>query len=159
MKASVALVTALCLSACGSLASSTSGGGAAPSPDPKSAAYVALVKSVYRSYNAARGDAYDECVVTVDPPSCGQRGAAMAAVWHEFLKDLDATPAPARFADDDRTIRANLPKGIADLETMVAAAQRNDSAGVVHAANDYIGDMQPNVTDALGDVYAPWRTN
>ena len=159
MKAAVALVAALCLSACGSLANSTSGGGDSPSPDPKSAAYVALVKSVYTSYNTARGDAYDECVVAVDPPSCHDRGAAMVAVWEQFLKDLDATPAPPQFARDDRMIRTNLPLAIGALKTMVAAAERNDGGEVVQAANAYINDMQPSVIAALGDVYAPWRTN
>lgn len=159
MKTASTFLVALLLSACGSSAKSTSGDGHPPSPDSITAAYVALVTHVYASYNAARGDAYGTCVVAVDPPTCHDRGVAMIAVWEQFLKDLDATPAPARFASDDRTIRTELPLGIGDLRTMIAAAQRNDSRGVVAAAKAYINDMQPNVIDALGDVYAPWRTN
>lgn len=159
MKAAIALLSALCLSACGSSSASTSGDGHSPSPDARTIAYTALVKAVYDKYNTARSDGYDVCVVTVDPLKCRDRGAAMVAVWEQFLSDLNATPAPPRFAEDDRVIRANLPKGVDDLKAMVAAGNRNDSAGVQAAAQEYIGDMQPAVTDALGDVYAPWRTN
>ena len=154
-RAIATMMTVLGLSACG-----YSGQAAhAPSPDARTAAYVALVERVYAKYNTARGDAYDACVVSVDPPHCHDRGVAMVAVWNQFLKDLDATPPPPQFAADDGTIRTQLPKGIDDLNAMVAAASRNDGPAVVASANAYIGDMQPKVIDALGDVYAPWRTN
>ena len=149
------MMTVLGLSACGSSGQAAH----APSPDARTAAYVALVEAVYAKYNTARGDGYDACVVAVDPPACHDRGVAMVAVWNQFLKDLDMTPPPSRFASDDRAIRGGLPQAIIDLNAMVDAAGRNDGAGVVASANAYIGDMQPKVIDALGDVYAPWRTN
>jgi hypothetical protein len=155
----VAMLVAIGVGACGYAGQATSNDAHTPSPDGRTSAYVALVQTVYIKYNSARGDAYDNCVVTVDPMQCHDHGVAMVAVWQQFLGDLDTTPAPPRFAVDDRTIREHLPRGIADLQAMVAAAGRNDSGAVVLAAQAYIGDMQPTVTDALGDVYPPWRTN
>lgn len=149
------MMTVLGLSPCG-----YSGQAAhSPSPDARTAAYVALVEGVYAKYNTARGDGYDTCVVSVDPPACHDRGVAMVAVWNQFLKDLDMTPPPSQFASDDQAIRGGLPQAISDLNAMIDAASRKDGAAVVASANAYIGDMQPKVIDALGDVYAPWRTN
>ena len=151
------MLAALLGVACGT-ASKTAGTAASPTPDPKAAAYVALVQAYHQKYVSARGDGYDYCVVALDPPNCRDRGAAMIAVWRQFLKDLDATPAPQRFAADDQTIRAHLPKGIDDLVAMVAAAGLGDKTAMLTAADAYIADMVPTVTDALGDVYAPWQT-
>jgi hypothetical protein len=153
------MLVAIGASACAYGGPVTSNDALTPSPDGRTSAYIALVQTVYIKYNSARGDAYDNCVVTVDASLCREHGVATVAVWQRFLADLDTTPAPPQFAADDRTIRDHLPKGIADLQAMVAAAGRNDSGAVVLAAQAYIGDMQPAVTDALGDVYPPWRTN
>lgn len=138
------------LSACGHSGPAT--------PDARTPGYVALVQGVFERYNAARGDGYFVCVESVDPPPCHDRGVAMIAVWMQFLDDLNHTPPPPRFAADDRAIRSHLPKGVDDLRAMVAAAAGNDPSAVLSAAQSYVGDM-PSVTDALGDVYAPWRTN
>ena len=150
------LLAALSGAACGA-PSQTAVTSASPTPDHKVTAYVALVQAYHDTYVAARGGGYDYCVVNLDPRNCRDRGVAMIAVWRQFLKDLDATPAPPRFAADDHTIRTQLPKGIEDLMAMVAAAAGGDRAAMLKAANAYIGDMVPTVTDALGDVYAPWR--
>ena len=155
--ATTLIATGLC--ACGCLSQAPSSSAHSPSADARTSAYVALVQGVYARYNTASGDGYNACVVNVDPPRCHDRGVAMAGVWQQFLGDLGRTPAPPQFVADDTTIRNQLPKGIADLKAMVEAAAMNDKSGVLYNAQAYIADMQPSVTDALGDVYAPWRTN
>lgn len=82
----------------------------------------------------------------------------MIAVWERFLKDLNATPVAPKFKADVATIRAQLPKGIDDLRAMVAAAVAGGKPTMLNAAENYITDMVPTVTDPLGDIYAPWRT-
>ena len=82
----------------------------------------------------------------------------MIAVWDRFLNNLDSIPVPPKFASDVRIIRNQLPKGIADLKAMVAAATLGDTTVMLKAANQYIGDMVPTVTKALGDAYEPWST-
>jgi hypothetical protein len=146
--ACVALATA----ACGA-SGHTSGATSLPSPDR----LVALVHSYHDEYVAARGNGYGYCVVELDAQNCHDRGVAMIAVWERFLKDLDATPIAPKFTADVATIRSQLPKGIDDLRTMVAAAAAGDKTAMHNAAEKYAGDMVPTVTDALGDIYAPWR--
>lgn len=149
------LLIVLGLGACGY------SGQATASPDKRTAAYVALVRGVHDKYVAARGpasDAYNACAVAVDPPNCHDRGVAMIAVWQQFLKDLDATPAPPKFATEDAVIRAHLPHAVDDLRAMVAAAARNDAAGTANATLFYVGEMKPAVVNALGDVSPVWKT-
>ena len=81
----------------------------------------------------------------------------MIAVWQQFLSQMDSLPALPQFTTDRETIDTQLPKAIDDLKAMVAAAEKADSAGVVAGAEAYIGDMVPSVTEALGDMYEPWR--
>jgi hypothetical protein len=144
---------ALATAACGA-SSETSGVTTSPSSD----GLVALTHSYHDEYVAARGDGYGYCVVELDTQNCHDRGVAMIAVWQRFLKDLNATPVAPEFKVDVATIRAQLPKGIADLGAMVAAAAAGDKSAMQNAAENYISDMVPTVTDALGDFYAPWRT-
>jgi len=82
----------------------------------------------------------------------------MIAVWERFLKDLNATSVAPKFKADVAIIRSQLPKGIDDLRAMVAAAAAGDKSAMQKAAENYIGDLVPTVTDPLGDIYAPWRT-
>ena len=138
-------------SACGASTAST------PTPDAAHA-YRSLVHAYYFKYVAARGDAYDYCVVGTDAPKCVERGTLMIDVWQSFLKNLDSTPAPSRFASDDAAFRAQLPKAISDLQRMVTAAQAGDHYPMVNAANNYVSDMIPIVTDALHDVDPVWPT-
>jgi len=77
-------------------------------------------------------------------------------VWQSLLKDMDSTPAPPKFATNDVAIREQLPKGIADLTTMVAAAKNTDQNGRLNAAMAYVHDMVPTVTDALHDIDPVW---
>jgi hypothetical protein len=81
----------------------------------------------------------------------------MIAVWESFLKDLNSMPPAPKVAADVRTIRNQLPKGVDDLSAMVAAAGAQDKTATLKAADAYISDMVPTVTNALGDIYAPWR--
>ena len=127
------------------------------SPDSAVVAYAALAKTTHDNYVAAKGNAYNYCVVHVDPANCHDRGVAMIAVWQAFLSDLDSLPRAPQFTTDRATIDAQLPKAIEDLKAMVAAAGKGDSAAVLAAANAYISDMVPTVTEALGDMYEPWR--
>jgi hypothetical protein len=82
----------------------------------------------------------------------------MIAVWERFLKDLNVTPVAPKFTADIATIRRQLPKGIDDLRAMVAAAAAGGKSAMQNAAENYISDMVPTVTDPLGDIYPPWRT-
>lgn len=129
--------------------------GSAPAPDTTHA-YTSLVHSYYLKYDTARGAAYYYCVVGTDVPLCRDRGTLMIAVWQSFLKDLDRTPAPSKFATDDRAIRKQLPVGIGDLQTMVAAAAAGNHDAMVKAGQTYIDDMVPIVTDALHHIDPVW---
>lgn len=80
----------------------------------------------------------------------------MIGVWQNLLKDLDRTPAPSKFAADDRAIRKQLPVGIGDLQTMVAAAAAGNHDAMVKAGQTYIDDMVPIVTDALHHIDPVW---
>jgi hypothetical protein len=135
-------------------------GPSAPSrPTPDAAqAYRSLVHAYYFKYQAAKGDAYDFCVVGTDAPMCFERGTLMIGVWQSFLHDLDATPPPPRFASDDAAFRARLPKAVSDLQKMVAGAKAGDHYPMVNAAGSYVSDMIPIVTDALHDVDPIWPT-
>lgn len=148
------------LAACVALLSVACGGANQASTSPRAPdathAYIALVHSYYPKYVTAKGDAVDYCVVGTDAAKCQDRGTRMVEVWRSFLKDLDVTPAPARYAADDAAFRSQLPKAIADLEAMVAAAAARDHYPMVNAAGEYVNDMIPIVTDALHDVDPTW---
>jgi len=144
---------ALANAACGA-SSETSGATTSPSPDR----LVTLAHSYHDEYVVARGEGYGYCVVELDPQNCHDRGVAMIAVWERFLKDLNTTPVAPKFKTDVAIIRSQLPKGIDDLRAMVAAAAVGDKTAMQNAAEKYIADMVPTVTDSLGDLYAPWRT-
>lgn len=88
----------------------------------------------------------------VDPTACRERATAILANAQWFLAQLDRTPAPAKFAQDDRAFRDQLPKAIADLNALVSATQSGSKDDVVRAATAYNNDMYPVVTDALNDV-------
>ena len=77
---------------------------------------------------------------------------ALLAVHQNFLKGLESTPAPARFAPDDQAFRTQLPRTIADLNVLISAAKTGNKGDVLQAATAYNNDMYPIVTDALNDV-------
>ena len=143
----------LATAACGA-SSETSGASSAPSPDR----LVAIAHAYHDEYVAARGDGYSYCVVEPAPQSGHDRGVAMIAVWERFLKALNAAPVAPKFKADVAIIRSQLPKGVDDLRAMVAAAAAGDQSAMRSAAESYVGDMVPTVTDSLGDIYAPWGT-
>jgi hypothetical protein len=70
------------------------------------------------------------------------------------LSNLDSTPAPARFAADDQVLRSQLPKAIADVKAMMAAADAGNREGVIQYMTAYVNDMVPGVLAAL-DVIDP----
>lgn len=80
----------------------------------------------------------------------------MVAVHEKFLRDLNGTPAPPRFAADDSAIRTHLPDAITDLEAMISAAEAGDKSAVLDAAANYIHSMIPTVTSALHDIDPRW---
>ena len=88
----------------------------------------------------------------VDPPNCREHAMAILGVQQKFQHDLDNTPAPARFAADDRAIRSALPQAIADLSSLINVTSTTDKQAVVDATLKYIGDMVPAVTSALDDI-------
>lgn len=88
----------------------------------------------------------------VDPPTCGKLSAAMLAVHDKFLSDLNATPAPSKFAADDQAFRSQLPKAIAAMKLMISASATGSKQAVVDATGLYVQVMLPTVTDALDHV-------
>ena len=77
----------------------------------------------------------------------------MLAVQEKFFGDLVDTPAPAKFANEDRTFHERLPQTIADLKAMISASEMGNKEAIQMAANAYIADMQP-ILEAL-DVISP----
>lgn len=128
-----------------------------PTPDSGTRNYIALVHDYYDQYVTARGRGYSYCVVTpIDPPKCRERAIAMVAVHEKFLKDLDSTPAPPKFVAEDRAIRSQLPRAIADLKAMIAAVEAGNESALSRAASAYIQDMIPTVTHALHTIDPSW---
>ena len=74
-------------------------------------------------------------------------------VQQKFFGDLVDTPAPAKFANEDRTFHERLPQTIADLKAMISASEMGNKEAIQMAANAYIADMQP-ILEAL-DVISP----
>jgi hypothetical protein len=166
------------LTACGS--SSTQAVASSPTPDAVAGSptsdslarsYVALVHNYWIQYKASEGnvslftrvcwgnpsavgpgDAGDPSVV--DPPRCREIAAAILPAHESFLSNLDSTPAPARFAADDQVLRSQLPKAIADVKAMMAAAGAGNREGVIQYMTAYVNDMVPGVLVAL-DVIDP----
>jgi hypothetical protein len=168
MKLLVILVAVLAGCSNASTAAPTSSA-ASPTPDLVAQRYVALVHAFWigeltadvavgRSNLAAKvclgtdppGAPPD--VQVVDPATCRERAVAILANHQKFLSDLDATPAPAKFAGDDRVFRAQLPRTITDLKALISAADSGSKSAVLAAATTYNNDMYPLVTDALNDV-------
>jgi hypothetical protein len=76
----------------------------------------------------------------------------MLPVLENFLEDLDATPAPAKYAQDDANFRRQLPIAIGDLTKVLQAAVTADPARLSAYVDAYIADMVPAVTTSLDDV-------
>jgi hypothetical protein len=133
---------------------------AAASPTRSAAEkYVALVGLYWSDYRTAEGNAARVCwgdqfndVTLVNPPVCRYRAVAILAVHQKFLGDLDSTPPPPKFAADDKALRSQLPKAIADVKAMIAAADTGSKDAVMQATTTYVNDMIPVVTSALDDI-------
>lgn len=125
---------------------------ASPTTDAIAQKYVALVHNYWSQYVSARADGATVCLNRIDPPKCGERAVAILAVHEKFLNDLDNTPPSPKFAEDDLVFRRQLPKAIADVKAMVAAAETGDNQAVFQATSAYVSDMIPTVTDALDHV-------
>jgi hypothetical protein len=137
-----------------------------PIPDPATQRYVALVHNYWMQYKDAEGNVPRFLRVcwgelspnapndtrVVDPVICGEIAAAILPPHEQFLSNLDATPAPAGFTGEDQTFRAQLPKAIADIKAMEAAAAAGDRPGVIDRMTAYADDMIPRVTSALDEV-------
>jgi hypothetical protein len=161
----VSVLGALCLIACGGAVAQAT---ASPTTDSVTRDYVALVHNYWIQVKAGDniGGLDADAIVClgnrpppaqtdlqlVDPPKCQQIAIAWLDVHQKFRVDLDATPAPAKFASNDRAIRAGLPTAIADLKSLIAVASTNDKAAVRQATLVYINDMIPAVTNALDDI-------
>ena len=132
---------------------------ASPTPDAVTRSYVALVSNYWSDYKAAEVDGAQVCfggflndVHVVNPPVCRVRCVAMLAVHLKFLSDLGNTPPPPKFAADDRALRSQLPKAIADMKGIITAADTGSKDAVLQATTVYVDDMIPVVTDALDHV-------
>lgn len=88
----------------------------------------------------------------VDPSKCRARMLAGLPVQEWFLAALKITQAPAQFSADDQAFRTQLPKAIADLKALISTTAHGSSSAILIAANVYVGDLIPIVTNALDDV-------
>jgi hypothetical protein len=152
----------------GALLSGCSGGLGAPATKASAASptsnsvtqnYVALVGLYWSDYRTAEGNAARVCwgdqfndVTLVNPQVCRYRAVAILAVHQKFLSDLDRTPPPPKFVADDRALRSQLPKAIADVKAMISAADTGSNQAVMDATTTYVNDMIPVVTSALDDI-------
>ncbi|HKW60050.1 MAG TPA: hypothetical protein VJR46_09900, partial [Candidatus Dormibacteraeota bacterium] len=109
--------------------------------------YVALVHNYWIQYKKAEGDIpsfADECgyySVNVQPSWCRPRIAAILPIHEKFLADLNTTPAPQKFAADDRAFRTQLPKAIAHLNATMAAADAGNARSVSAEFEAYVEAM------------------
>jgi hypothetical protein len=139
-----------------------------PTPDSVTRNYVNLVRNFWSDILAAdevslgnvaartclgkTGPAAATDMGLVDPSTCRERAVAHVAAQQRFLSELDSTPAPTRFAADDRAFRTQIPKTIADLKAMITAADTGSKEAVVQATTIFVNDMIPTVTGAMDDV-------
>ena len=130
-----------------------------PKPDLLTQNYIAVVRNYWSDHLIAEGNAVKVCwanalqdVTVVNLPQCRVRSLAILAATQKFLSDLGNTPAPAKFSADDQVFRRQLPKAIADVKAMIAAADKGSKDAMLQAATAYVTDMIPSVTDALDDV-------
>jgi hypothetical protein len=120
---------------------------APPTVDSATQMYVDFANSFWNDHVTAEGNAAAVCLGTglgtqgINPPLCRLRGVSMLAVQEKFLSDLDVSPPPARFAAEDRVLRPQLPKTVADLKAMISAADVGNKQGILDAANAYVDDM------------------
>jgi stage V sporulation protein SpoVS len=139
-----------------------------PTPDSVAGNYVALVRNFWIEIQAADEVSIGNVAARacagqstfgaptnmqlIDPPTCRERAVALLAAQQKFLSDLDTTPAPPTFAIDDQTFRSQLPKTIADLKALIAAADTGSKDAVLQATTTFLSDMIPTVTGALDHV-------
>jgi hypothetical protein len=158
MRAAIAALFGLgLLTACGSSSLPAVAVSPSPSIDPVTVRYVALVKSFWSDYRTAETsgsepDAGYACVNHPDMTVCATRVMAMIPILEKFLKDLDGTPPPAKFATDDASFRHALPIAIADLKLVLKFALKKEMATFNTEVSAYINDMIPAVTGSLDHV-------
>jgi hypothetical protein len=120
---------------------------ASPTVDALTQKYVDLANRYWDEHVTAEGNAAAVCLGTgtgtqgINPPLCRVRAVAMLAVQEKFLRDLDLTPPPPKFAADDRVFRAQLPKSVVDLKAMISAADAGNPQGILDASNAFLDDM------------------
>ena len=169
----VSVLVVGCLSACGSpstQAPATSPTVAiSPTPDALTQNYIALVHNYWIAWQAADGvanginQAAVVCLGTgtattpvslqrVDTAKCRARVVVLLAMHQKFLKDLDSTPPPPKFAGDDMTFRSLLPKLIADAKAIIAAADTRSKEAVLQASGAYATDAHAGILNAMDDV-------
>jgi hypothetical protein len=88
----------------------------------------------------------------VDPATCRQFAIASLAVHQQFLSYLDSTPAPPRYAADDKVFRKQIPKAVADVKAIISACDASNKQAIHDATAVYAGDMIPAVTHAMDDI-------
>lgn len=142
---------------------------ASPTADSATLAYVALIRGYWEGIKAADNwqGSFNEAalaclgertassptdVALVDPARCRVRAIAILANQQKFLRDLNATVAPARFRDDDRVFKTNVPLAIAAVRKLIDVCAGGDKQAVVDAANVYVGIMFSSVLPAMDDV-------
>lgn len=162
----ISIVSALWLASCGG--SPTPAVILSPTPDSVARNYVNLVRDFWSDIGAAdevsAGNvAARTCLGVasfgaptnmqlIDPPTCRDRATALLTAQQKFLSGLDSTPAPSKFAADDRAFRTQIPQTIADLKAMIAAADTGSKDAVLQATTTYLHDMIPTVTGAMDHV-------
>jgi hypothetical protein len=131
--------------------------------------YVALIHDYWLGIVAAdnatanSNEASSDCLGTttansprdatlVDPAKCRVRAVAILAMQQQFLDDLAMTVAPRQFASDDQIFHSQIPRAVAALNTLVAAAATGKKQATFDAASAYADIMLSSVTGALDDV-------
>lgn len=139
---------------------------ASESIDPVTRAYVSLVQDWWNRHKAAAetppniveacsgrgGNASAHDPNLVDSAQCAARASAILPIDEQFLADLDRTPAPPQFSEQDGVFRIQLPKVIADVRSMLGAATAGNRPAVIQYFLAYGADILPKVTDALDQV-------
>jgi hypothetical protein len=140
-----------------------------PTPDAVTLNYVALVHNYWTGWQAADGvsNGINQAAIVclgagtattpqnmkiVDPAKCRARMVVLLALHKKFLKDLDSTPPPPRFAADDQVFRSQLPKVIADTMRIIAAADTRSKEAVAQASGTYASDVHASLLGAMDDV-------
>ena len=137
----VIVVSALAFMACSGQSASTSQSSPA-AQDPAIRQYQAMLGT---DEQKVTGSQSNNCISLDD--KCPTAAAAVIAALQHWLDDLNASPAPVRFAYVDAEMRRHIALAISGLNLAVTAYQAKDQNGMDNAVGAAVSERDAIVTE------------